>query len=248
MKKVTIDPPEIIHPPSPEHPWVRRKYVCMTVTDWTSFGDALAEALPDAIYIRGVRPMEAIQPEPPIIRAERHLCTARVPDPDFPDGVRFPSEITMYIDPKAELSIGRSGGLTKPKTGRWYASGGISWPRIRFLPTATIWPADARGPEHIGEGEIQIYIAPHHKGHARFMRQIFRLLSKFATNERQTLVRYPHYEVIPEEGRPLFGLWIGHDAMRWAREDPKRFLAYSPSALSRRSPDNLGYGYRPKDP
>jgi hypothetical protein len=71
------------------------------------------------------------------------------------------------------------------------------------------------------------------------------LMAQF-TNERQVRVRYPHYELFPEPpGPPLFGLWIGHDALRWAREDSKRLPAYEYSPTARRMPEMLGYGFRP---
>jgi hypothetical protein len=238
MKKTRIDQPEIIYPTSPEHPWIRGKRVCMSLVDWTLFGDALTECLPNAVYVRDTTPAEAAGSNRPEIYAEKHLCAARAPDPDRPGETRFPGEITMYLDPKAEVSV--------TKNPRWQSWAGLSWPRIRFLPRAGVWPANALGPEHLEEGEIQVYVEPHNKGHARFMRQIFRLLTRFTTNEKLPLVSYPHYE-FRRMGDALFSIYIGYDALRWARENPKRLLAYDLSALSRRTPDYLGAGFRPRD-
>jgi hypothetical protein len=55
-------------------------------------------------------------------------------------------------------------------------------------------------------------------------RRLFHLLGKVATNRNHVYVGYPGYEVITvfEKGGTC---WLGHDAIRWAREDPKRLLA-----------------------
>jgi hypothetical protein len=229
MRKLKIDQPEIVNIEPLVRPSALSRYVCLSHLDWKLFATALVEAFPDALYNRHLTIKEAIGAEQPEVRLVR--------SPWHPDLI-YPIE--MHFDPATRLNV--------EKGVRWLITvKGQSWPQIRLGGPVPPKPADAHGPEHIGEGQIQIHLAPNHKGHARFARQIYRLLAQFTTNERQTLVGYPHYEVIPEPpGPPLFGLWIGHDALRWAREDSKRLLAYERSSMSTRTPDNLGYGYRPK--
>lgn len=229
MRKLTIDQPEIVKIDASVRPSMLSRYVCLSPTDWKLFATALVEAFPDALYNRHLTIKEAIGVEQPEVHLER--------SPWHPD-LTYPIE--MHFDPATRLNV--------EKGVRWLITvKGQSWPQVRLGGPVEPKPADDKGPERFGEGQIEIHLAPHHKGHARFARQIYRLLAQFTTNERQTLVRYPNYEVMPEPpGPPLFGLWIGHDALRWAREDPKRLLAYELSSMSQRTPEYLGYGYRPK--
>lgn len=229
MRKLKIDQPEIVNIEPLVRPSALSRYVCLSPIDWNLFATALVEAFPDALYNRHMTIEEEIGAEQPEVRLER--------SPWHPD-LTYP--IKMHFDPATQLHI--------KKGVRWLITvNGQSWPQIRLGGPVEPKPADEKGPERFEEGQIQIHLAPHHKGHARFARQIYRLLAQFTTNERQVRVSYPHYEVFPEPaGPPLFGLWIGHDALRWAREDPKRLLAYERSPMSKRTPDYLGYGYRPK--
>lgn len=236
MRKVKIDQPEIVKIDPSVRPSMLGRYVCLSPLDWKLFATALEEAFPDALYSSWDLTMaEQKQAEQPVPLLERSL---------WHPGLIYP--IDMHFDPETILNVKKS---SSPILG-WYVSViGQSWPQIRLGKGLEPKPADDMGPERHQAGQIEIHIAPHHKGHARFVRQIYRLLAQFTTNERQVRVRYPHYELFPEPpGPPLFGLWIGHDALRWAREDPKRLLGYERSAMSTRTPDYLGYGYRPKDP
>ncbi len=54
-------------------------------------------------------------------------------------------------------------------------------------------------------------------------RRLLYLLGKVATNRNHVYVGYPGYQVITvfEKGGTC---WLGHDAIRWAREDPRRLL------------------------
>ncbi len=230
MRKPKIDQPEIVKIVPLLRPSVFSRYVCLSPLDWKLFATALEEAFPTALYNRHLTIAEEIGAEKP----ELHLVQS-LWDPDL----KYPIE--MHFDPATKLTI--------KKGVRWSVSiEGQSWPQIGLGKGTEPTPADDMGPERFTEGLIEIHTAPHHKGHARFARQIYRLLARFTTNQRQVLVRYPHYEVVPEPpGPPSFGLWIGHDALRWAREDPKRLLAYDLSPMSKRTADYLGNGYRPKD-
>lgn len=213
------------------------RYVCLSPLDWKLFATALEDAFPNALYSRRPTIEESRRDERPEIHLERKLCR---PDPSGPAGIAAVGPNQMHFGPATKL-------IWENYFGWGVTIEGLYWPMMRLGRPVPPKPADANGPEHIEEGLVHIDLAPQHKGHARFARQIYRLLAQFTTNERQVLVGYPHYDVRPQPDRPLFGLWIGHDALRWAREDPKRLLAYEISSKSTRSPDNLGSGYRPKD-
>jgi hypothetical protein len=238
MRKLKIDQPEIVKVPRLARPCALSRYVCLSPLDWRLFATALEEAFPHAVYSRDLTIAEEISAERPEPRLEYKLCR---PDPSGPAGIALEGPNQMHFGPATQLVV--------EKGVRWLITvDGLYWPNMRLGRPAPPDPADANGPERIEEGLIELHLALHHKGHARFARQIYRLLAQFTTNERQIRVRYPHYELFPERpGPPLFGLWIGHDALRWAREDPKRLLAYERSPMSKRTPDYLGYGYRPKE-
>ncbi len=238
MRKLKIDQPEFVKIQRLVRPSMLTRYVCLSPLDWKLFATALEESFPEAVYSRELTIDEARGAERPDLRLEHKLCR---PDPNGPAGIATSGPNQMHFSPATELILENERG--------WYVPvDGLYWPKMFVGRPGGHTPANAHGPEHCGEGQIEIHLAPHHKGHARFARQIFRLLAQFTTNERQVRVRYPHYEPFPEPpGPPLFGLWIGHDALRWAREDPKRLLAYEWSPMSKRTPDYLGYGYRPKE-
>jgi hypothetical protein len=238
MRKLKIDQPEIVKEAPGVRPSMLSRLVCLSPLDWKLFATALEDAFPNALYSRAPTIEESRRDERPDIHLERTLCR---PDPSGPAGIAATGPNKMHFSPATELIWGNDFGWD-------FTIEGLYWPQLVVGRPVPSYPADAHGPEYIREGQIRIDIAPHHKGHARFARQIFRLLAQFTTNERQVRVRYPHYEPFPEPpGPPLFGLWIGHDALRWAREDSKRLLAYERSPMSKRTPDYLGYGYRPKD-
>lgn len=225
-----IEPPEIVKAQAHLRPSVLSRSVCLSPLDWTRFATALQDAFPDALYSRSVSLAELTAAAPPKLRLEHSLCR---PGPDGPS--------QMHFGPETELILKRQMGWQVTREG-------LFWPQITLGRPVAPLPADERGPERLRDAQILIHTAPHHKGHARFARQICRLLAQFATNQRQVLVRYPEYEVLPQApGATSSGLWIGHDALRWARENPTRLLAYERSRLTTRAADCLGYGYRPAE-
>jgi hypothetical protein len=226
-----IDPPEIVKAQASVRPSTLSRSVCLSPLDWMRFATALEEAFPDALYSRNVALAELTAAAPPKLRLEHSLCR---PGPDGPTQIHF--------GPETEL-------ILKRQMGWQVASEGQFWPQMSVGRPVAPLPADAHGPERLRDAQILIHLAPHHNGHARFARRMWRLLARFATSQRQVLVRYPDYEIMPQPpGAPSSsGLWIGHDALRWARENPKRLLAYERSRLSPRAADVLGYGYRPAE-
>lgn len=223
-----IDQPEIVKAQASVRPSVLSRSVCLSPLDWTLFATALQEAFPDALYSRSVSLAELTAAAPPKLRLDRSL---RLTDPQAATQMHFGAETELIL---------------KQQMGWQVASEGLFWPQITLGRPMAPLPADERGPERLREAQILIHTAPHHKGHARFAREIWRLLTQVATNRPQVLVRYPEYEVMPQPPAAS-GLWTGHDALRWARENPTRLLAYERSRLTTRAADVLGYGYRPAD-
>ncbi|QDO99283.1 hypothetical protein FNB15_19275 [Ferrovibrio terrae] len=228
--KGDIASPEIVKAQPYLRPSVLGRSVCLSPLDWTRFTTALQEAFPDALYSRSVSLAELTRAAPPKLRLEHSL---RLSDPQ--------AATQMHFGPETEL-------ILKRQLGWQVASEGLFWPQITLGRPMAPLPADERGPERLREAQILIHTAPHHQGHARFARQMWRLLARFTANARVVLVRYPDYELLPQvPGASSSGLWIGHDALRWAHENPTRLLAYERSRLSPRAADVLGYGYRPAE-
>jgi hypothetical protein len=84
----------------------------------------------------------------------------------------------------------------------------------------------ATQPPHLCEGSIYIRCEKDNREHVRLAGRVLRLVNKIAINRSQS-VRYPSLEVIGRAGKGS-NLWIGHDAARWAREEPDRMLDYHP--------------------
>jgi hypothetical protein len=223
-----IAPPEIVKAQASVRPSTLSRSVCLSPLDWTRFAAALQDAFPEALYSRNVALAELTAAAPPKLRLEHSLCR---PGADGPT--------QMHFGPETEL-------ILKRQMGWQVAREGLFWPQMSVGRPVAPLPADDHGPERLREAQILIHLAPHHRGHARFARQMWRLLAQFSSNQPQLLVRYPEYEVMPQSpGASSSGLWIGHDALRWARENPKRLLAYERARLTTCTVDCLGYGYRP---
>lgn len=230
-----IDPPEIVKARPSVRPSLQSRLVCLSPLDWTRFAAALEQAFPEALYSRAPTLAELTAPAPPKLRLEHSLCRPG------PDGLAVSGPSQMHFGPETELVLQREMG--------WHvSSAGLYWPQMSVGRPVAPLPADRHGPERLREAQILIHLAPHHAGHARFARQVWQLLAQFATRQRQLLVRYPEYDTVlpqPVGALSASGLWIGHDALRWARENPERLLAYERAPITTRRPDVLGYGYRP---
>lgn len=116
-------------------------------------------------------------------------------------------------------------------------------PIVRILQYRGVWDPKGTAPEHLSRGRIEISCQPGNKNHLTFARQFFALMGKLSTNKNQLRITLPGYniETVQEKGSLI---WLGHDAIRWAREDRRRLLCYERGGSS----DNCdGWGLRPND-
>jgi hypothetical protein len=111
----------------------------------------------------------------------------------------------------------------------------IPWPDGE-VETGRIRDDEKNRPPYISDGRIYFRCEKGNKEHAALARKALRLIEKIADSGCENL-RYPSYEIVwrLEKGH---NIWIGRDAARWAREDPRRLLAYD---------SNLRMGLRPLD-
>lgn len=196
----------------------RCREACLSPADLKAFAATLVEAFPTARYFATPRLRDLDGPEPPEVPIAFSLLGLSGND------------LYMTFD---------EDWLPQWNKTEYYGSWSLAYPRlpyVRFL-MGKVWPADGRRPERIDPLNIQCSCRPHRKEDFAMARRLFHLLGKIATNRKQAYVGYPGYEVrtVFENGR---GVWLGHDAIRWAREDPKRLLAMHTSGMG---------GMRPMD-
>lgn len=207
----------------------RSKRVCMSLTDWGGFAAEVAKANPGTSYCRSTSEKLYFQKEPPNLPVSDEFVSFLQDEDDIP------YEIDMIRDSDLRLSWNRP-------VSRWnqrYSSRLL----VKFHPGGRVIEDDPRAPPHIRSGEIIVYCSPGKKDDLAFAQRLFRLMRKFTTNTNQACYSYPQYEVRWTQDKGNLN-WLGHDAIRWAREDKRRMLCYQRSGSS----DNCdGWGLRPND-
>ncbi|HLO75375.1 MAG TPA: hypothetical protein VK196_02840 [Magnetospirillum sp.] len=189
----------------------RCREACLTPADLKVFSTLLVENFTTARYFAdpGLHGLDGQEPPEVVIAFRLH---------DLRD-----YEVYMTFDEDWLPQWGRAGH---------YGDWSLSYPRlphVRFL-VGRVRPADQRYPERIDSLDIQCSCRPHRKEDFTMARRLFHLLGKVATNRNQVYVSYPGYEVITVFEKGGQGsVWLGHDAIRWAREDPRRLLTMHPS-------------------
>jgi len=167
----------------------------------------LAEAFPTARYFPPPMIRDLDGPEPPAVPVAERL------------------DYEIYMTFKTEWQP----AWRKRDADGWWSLIYPGRPDVRFR-MGRVWPADNTRPERIDCLEIDFGCRPDHKEDFALARRLYRLLGKVATNHRQVYVSYPGYQVLTSYEKGGFGaVWLGHDAIRWAREDPKRLLTMHPS-------------------
>lgn len=211
---------------------IRGREVGLSIADWQAFGDAWQEIYPAGRWLIDL-------PSAPWAFSEKscvlidHLCAVMVPnEPPRPRG-GFPLHIQSILDPAWEPEYVMEKGVG--------GSGDSALLTSRHLPSVTIMPGgevleeDKYEPQRLHGGLVSVNCEKGNKAHLAFARRVYRLLSRFATNRNQIAVRYPSYSArYFDKGSYA---WLGHDAMRWAREHPRRMLLFQQT-----------FGFRPYDP
>ena len=203
----------------PEPTSHRSKAVLLTAEDMRVLSEALAVAWPEARYYMGpkfMRLLRKTQPHAllgaPLHRIWRASCRWRQP-------------VHMVLDPTW--------------TPIWY------WDN--FSQKWQVWPmrhpsvtfqsiyghVHHQGhPPEIAQGSVSVACNPGFKEHSNFASRFFRLLGKFASNKDLEEVHWPSGKPVEyATDKPLdrLGPWrmVGHDARRWALDDPTRVLEYN---------------------
>ena len=194
----------------------RSRHIAFTREDEGAYCALLREAFPDIRYLD--EPRSGYDgPEPPEIGFYTRLvdCPASITDVIFdPDWRPLWSNETKY---------------------RTWSTTNHPYPNAYIIRSGSIYPwseksgirgVEGPSPPSLAEGEIHFRCRVACPGDFKLAAKALRLIGKVATNKRQVHLFYPSLEVIGnrEKGSEL---WIGHDAIRWLREDPERMTGYN---------------------
>ncbi|MBS4047799.1 MAG: hypothetical protein KG075_15750 [Alphaproteobacteria bacterium] len=206
---------------------IKTRYVWLTLADWRTFSDALAETYPQARY--DIRPAHDTGPDYPDTIWYKRLM-------DVPLNVEgmgaFSDKVIMTFDADwtPEYKTFRL-PEDSPDTVRWMEKpDGPTLPFVQFRRHTAPTPSQLAIMTRFDHSDIH-YFCPDDSEHATAeARRFFRLLGKFCTNRDQTLYRLPGfdrpgYEFAQTEPKGSW-FWLGHDAIRWASENPDRMMRY----------------------
>ncbi|MGE5504633.1 MAG: hypothetical protein ACM31L_09440 [Actinomycetota bacterium] len=184
----------------------RSRHACLSPADLKAFAAILVEAFPTARYYVDPGYVACRGAEPPPVATALHLLELNA----YKRWMHFDEDWVPQWQ-------------KDPYDGHWVLCP-ERLPYVLFMGTPKIWPSERDCPERIQSIQIDVSCRPHRKEDFAIARRLFYLLGKVATNRKQLYVGYPDYEVrtVFEKGSTH---WLGFDAIRWAREDPKRLLA-----------------------
>ncbi len=194
----------------------RSRNIAFTEEDERAYCALLREVFPDVRYLD--RPQRSYDgPEPPEIGIYTRLvdCPAHTTD--------------VIFDPDWRPAW--------KKTGKYqtWSTTNYPYPNAYIIRSGRIYQRRERSvvrgvegpdPPFLADGDIHFRCRKACPGDFKLAAKALRLIGKVATNKRQVHLFYPSLEVIGsrEKGSEL---WIGHDAIRWLREDPERLTGYN---------------------
>lgn len=229
MNKIQIDlVPEFVRPS------FRTRRPCLTMDDWGYIGDDLVRQFPTIRFLRELSDAERRGDALPDIQIESSLRSVL-------RSITKSHVFHAFFEPHLQLGLRREpyktyDGESYP-VWRYNRSG---LPRLRVVPGSGPnrgW--DGKGPEQINRGQIDFAGEPGNKKHQALAQQIFGIVRRHITKEPLLVVKYPSGETVLHRKGGLD--WVGKDALRWVREDPKRLL------MPDLRPDGTGSVYRPAD-
>lgn len=231
MKAIKIDlVPEFVRPS------FRTKHICLTLDDWGRIGDDLVRQFPTIRFRRQITTAEWKGEALPDIKIENSLRPILWSS-------RESHAFDAFFDPDSQLGLRRE--LYKPYDGEGYMVWRYNRTGVPRLDISTPagrphWGWNGKGPERLSQAKIDFAGEPGNKNHLALAQQIFGIIRRQVKKAPLLCVSYPSYEARPST-RDTRLEWITQDAMRWAREDPKRLL------MPDMNPDGTGWGYRPVD-
>lgn len=229
MKDIEIDlVPEFVRPS------FRTKHICLTLDDWGRIGDDLSKQFPTIRFMRYLSDAEWRGEATPDIRIESNLRSVL-------PSITVSYEMAVFFEPDLQLNLRQE--TYKTFDGESYPVWRHNvWglPRLHISPSIPSRGWDGKGPEQIHRAKIDFAGEPGNKKHQALAQQIFGIMRRQVKKAPLLRVDYPSYEAHLST-RDTRLEWITQDAMRWAREDPKRLL------MPDMKPNGTGWGYRPVD-
>lgn len=203
---------------------VKTHYVWFTQADWKAFSDALTEAYPQARY--DIRPAHEVGADYPDTIWESRLI-------DIPPSKAgaMAGDIGMVFDPdfQPEYQTYRLDG-DSPDIVRWGRKASTPLPFVKFGRRTAPNSDELATMTRFDHSDIHYFCPTGSKAAAVEARRFFRLVERFCTNRNQAYFRLepfngPGTEFLRTEAKGSW-FWLGHDAIRWARENPERIMRY----------------------
>lgn len=198
----------------------RGKAVLLTVEDMRRLSDALAETYPEARYRMETPHTQLRGKNPP--RLLMGPCMYRI----WQCACRWNESFLMLLDPAwtPVWHWDRTDGRWK----HWRAH----HPHVRFWGIRGPVRHYPHHPEQIQFGTIDVVFDRSSDEQRNWATRFLRLFGKFASNKDLEEVHWPSRVPVASAGtkpRDRLGAWrmVGHDARRWALEDPARVLAFN---------------------
>lgn len=192
-----------------DHISIHSRKVWFTAADWQAFGDILAKTYPQARYF--IDPTSRFrhgETKPDIIFHGTLLAPGTEGTPSL--------GVFMVFDPSWEPVVTKSWYNKEQEPDDWWWSLKATPPPFVLFRISTPMKPD-RFPYR--QDEIDFYADRRDESQIALRRQLFRLISKVATNRNVGFYRLPDWELLRVEKTGSF-CWIGHDANRMSRQNP----------------------------
>jgi hypothetical protein len=186
-----------------------QRQTCLNDTDARAFSQALAEAFPRIRFL------------------SFHYDHNR----EYVDGVGWQLKDPIvhkipYRDSLGEPEERRYWAWVQPKgwRPRWEGPNAekgfriANTPRLNFVFEKSVIPLGRA--TDLTEGRMWAFYDRDDKEHLSFLNKVWRICAKMTTN----VLDSEHWRTGPKRSHNVKGPWVGPDAMRWCRENPKRRL------------------------
>lgn len=200
----------------------RQHSVCLMTSDWARFADAIYDTFPDGRYFHNPSVFHRMWAEPPSCMTGEHML--RLADAAGPIDPVDHNQTELHFDPDWRPDWFITGDPINPflpEPGSYWDLRQPRLPAFRF-EFSFMKPAQGGEPEHMSrDGQYWFFYEPGNREHLAIGHRVFRLFRDVASNRDQFELRNGI-----ARRRRVSPLWLGHDAINWAKEDPSRLLAY----------------------